>query len=523
VHGSFLIDETFDTAPYALSAALDWLKTARAHKQRSILVFGDMDNLGHYSQREHRVVGQHAAEIVDMFVTVGSDAAYAGRAALDQGMDADKVFITHSIQDAIAQLRYVGRINDGDLIVIAGGAQARMELLIRELLVEIKDLGRLARQNQVLETDTVLRPMRAHWVDIDLDALAHNVRGIKNLIGSKVTLFAVVKADAYGHGAVAVARTALLNGAEAMAVASIHEALQLRDAGIEAPVLVMSYTPVQAARQAVRQNITLTLYDIDMARGYDRVAREAGGTLRVHVKVDTGMGRLGVLAINAVSFFRQLMNLSNLEIEGIYTHFSTADEDLGIMQEQLNRFKQVLAPLRAAGVTFRYIHAANSAGTLVSNETHFNAVRVGLALYGLSPSDIVPVPHDFQSVLTWKTVIAQVKTLPAGHPVGYGNTYVTEAETRTAVIPVGYADGLRRSPGYWGYVLVRGQSAPIIGRVSMEKTILDVTNIPGVAIGDEVVLIGQQGTQLITADDIARRIGTISYEIVTTIAARHPR
>lgn len=523
INNSLLIDDSYDTDPYAAAAALEWLSMVRSEKQRAIFVLGDMDNLGGLSQREHRALGQRAALAVDRLVTIGADAAYAARAALDQGMAPAQVTVTHSIQDAVSMLQRGDWLNEGDLVLICGGSGARLELVTKALLANPDDAARLTRMNEMVNSESLLRPLRSNWVEVDLEALADNVRGIKALIGSDVTLFAVVKADAYGHGAVAVARTALLNGAGALAVATIQEAIELRDAGIEAPILVMSYTPAQAVRQAVRQEITLTLYDLDLARAYDRAAREAGGHLRLHVKIDTGMGRLGVLAGQAVPFFRQLLNLTHLEIEGVYTHFSVADEDLGYTLEQLNRFKGVIAPLRAAGFTFRYVHAANSAATLLSKETHFNAVRCGLAMYGLSPSDMAPVPHDFRPVLSWKTQIAQVKTLPAGHPVGYGNTYVTEAEERVAVIPVGYADGLRRAPGYWGHVLVRGQIAPIIGRVSMEKTIINVTQIPNVSIGDEVVLIGQQGDQVITADDIARRLGTISYEILTGVSPRTPR
>ncbi|MFN8448683.1 MAG: alanine racemase [Anaerolineae bacterium] len=285
----------------------------------------------------------------------------------------------------------------------------------------------------------------------------------------------------------------------------------------------MSYTPVQAIRQAVRQNITVTVYDLELARAYDSAAREAGGQLLVHVKIDTGMGRLGVLAFDAMPFFRSLLSLSHLDIEGVYTHFSKADEDLTYTMWQVDTFKQVLAPLHAAGFSFRYIHAANSAGMLTSKETHFSAVRIGLAMYGLSPSETAQVPPQFKPVLSWKTVVAQVKTLPPGHPVGYGGTYYARDNERIAVIPVGYSDGLRRSPQYWGHVLVRGKIAPIIGRVSMEKTTLNVTHIPDVAIGDEVVLIGTQEGVTITADDIARRLGTISYEVLCSIVPRAPR
>ncbi len=523
IGGALLVDDTYGADPESTIAALDWLQTITDEKHRAIFIFGDMDSLGEYNQRGHRAVGQRAAEATDLFITVGKDAALAGRAALDVGMDASKVRVTYSVQDAVAQLREPGALGLDDIVLIKGGQLSRSELITRALLVSETDAEHLARAQTMTEADWLLPPLRSSWVHIDLDALAANVRGLKSLVGELVALFAVVKANAYGHGAVSVAQTALLNGAEYLAVASMSEALELRAAGIEAPILVLSYTPAQAIRQAIRQNITITVYDIDLARIYNDVARESGEKLRVHVKVDTGMGRLGVLAMDAMPFFRSMLSLKHLEIEGIYTHFSMADEDLDFTMQQVNMFKEVLMPLRAAGFNFKYVHAANSAGTLISKETHFNAVRVGLAMYGLSPSETVRVPEEFKPVLSWKTVIAQVKTLPTGHPVGYGATYYAQENERIAVIPVGYADGLRRAPQYWGHVLVRGNVAPIVGRVSMEKTTINVTGIPDVTIGDEVVLIGTQGGLTITADDIARRIGTISYEVVCAVVPRASR
>ena len=529
VDSTLLIDDSYNADPEAALSALEWLKAVTDDHHRAIFVFGDMDNLGEYSQRAHRVVGQRAAECADLFVTVGADAALAGRAALDQGMDARRVRITYSTQDAVAQLSDHSAPNGSDIVLIKGGTAARTELVTRALLAHDSDAVKLPRAQLITDADLNLRPSRSSWVEIDLDALANNVRGLKSIVGENVTLMAVVKANAYGHGAIAVARTALHNGASHLAVASVSEALELRSAGIEAPILVLSYTPAQMIRQAVREDIAVTLYDLELARAYDRAAREAGGKLKVHVKVDTGMGRLGILSNDVMPFFRSILPLNHLEIEGIFTHFSAADEDPNYTAQQVEIFKQVIAPLRAAGFSFRYVHAANSAGTLLSlthpqmRNTHFNAVRVGLAMYGLSPSYNVRVPDDFAPVLSWKTVIAQVKTLPPGHPVGYGNTYQTQGTERIAVIPVGYSDGLRRSPQTWAYVLVKGQRAPLVGRVSMEKTMINVTHIPDVAIGDEVVLIGRQGELTLSADEIAERLGTISYEIVCAVAPRASR
>jgi alanine racemase len=523
VNGCLLIDDSYDSDPLSALAALDWLQAITDSEHRAIFVMGDMDKLGATSQRHHRSVGQRASEFVNLLITEGTDAALAGRAALDQGMEPRDVRITYSIQDAAGFLANGTSLTASDVVLIKGSPSTRMELVTQSLLADLRDSAQLPRQNLLSASEHDLRPNRSSWIEVDLEALASNVRALKSIISPEVALFAVVKADAYGHGAVAVARTALLNGAEYLAVSSMTEAMELRDAGINTPILVMSYTPPQSIRQAVRQNITVTVYDLDLARAYDRAAREAGGKLLAHIKVDTGMGRLGILAAEGVPFFRHLLKLENIEVEGIFTHFSMADENPVYTNIQSRIFRDMLAPLRASGYTFKYIHAANSAAALSSPESRFNAVRIGLAMYGLQPSTSVTLPEGFRPVLTWKTIVAQVKTLPPGHPVGYGNTYLTRSEERIAVLPVGYADGFRRAPQHWGQVLVHGQFAPVIGRVSMEKTVISLSHIPDVSVGDEVVLLGAQGQNRITAEDIARRLGTINYEVVTSILPRVPR
>jgi alanine racemase len=518
-----VIDDTYSANPESTLAALDWLQAVAEEGNRVVFVIGDMDNLGEYSQQGHRSVGQRAAQFAHLIITAGTDAALVGRAALDQGMERRQVRMAYSTQDVVATFKSDYSLSDHDIVLVKGGAAARMELVVQELLHDMHDNALLPRPGLTAESASLVQPARPTWVVVDMEALAANVRGIKEIIGDEVALMAVVKADAYGHGAVAVSRTALLNGAEYLAVASMNEALELRDVGIEAPVLVLGYTPTYYTRQAIRLNVALTLYDLDLARAYERIARDLGEKLRVHVKIDTGMGRLGILPEDTMPFFRHLAVMNHLDVEGLYTHFSVADEDADYTEEQVKTFKGVIKPLRAGGFDFKYIHAANSAGMLASADNHFSMVRVGLAMYGLSPSETVSVPPEFKPVLTWKTIIAQVRTLPAGHPVGYGNTYRTRGEERIAVIPVGYADGFRRSPHNWGEVLVHGQLAPVVGRVSMEKTSIDVSHIPDVAIGDEVVLLGRQGDAQITADDIARRLGTINYEVVTNILPRVPR
>lgn len=524
ISNCLIVDDSYDATPESAEAALDWLRAvSEGADNRTIFVMGDMDDLGQYTQRGHRLVGRLAADVADVIVTQGSQAALVARAAIDHGKDRRSIRSTYSLQDAIAVFQDFLSLKENDIVLIKGGISACMEQVVGALLADSSDVARLVRQDEAQELPVVSQPASTTWVEIDQSAIAHNVRQIRQLVGDSVCLMAVVKGDAYGHGAVASSITALANGAEALGVASIEEAQELRDAGIEAPILVMNYTPIYAVRQAIRERITLTLYDREMAYAYNRVAQEVGQSLKVHVKIDTGMGRLGLLNADAIPFFRHLINLQHLDIEGIYTHFSMSDEDTGYTQEQLKQFRSIISPLRASGFQFRYIHAANSAATLTLPEAHLDMVRVGVALYGESPSDTVRIPEGFRTAMTWKAVVAQVKTLPPGHPVGYGQTYRTASQERIAVIPVGYSHGFRRKPNNWGQVLVRGQFAPIVGRVSMEKTTIDVTHIPDVTIGDEVVLLGQQGQNRITAEDVAARLGTNNYEIITTILARVPR
>ncbi len=360
-------------------------------------------------------------------------------------------------------------------------------------------------------------------VTIDGSALAANVRLVKSVVGAGVELMAVVKANAYGHGAVAVADIALRQGASRLAVANLGEAIELRKAGIDAPILLLSATSAEAVPAALRHNLSVTLYDAAQTRALQAAADYERGRLTAHVKVDTGMGRLGVLAEDAREFCLLARAQPHLRLEGIYTHFSTADCDRDYTAEQLARFNSALDELARADIRFDYVHAANSAALLTCPGSRFNLARAGLALYGLNPLANGDSFHGLRPVLSWKTRIAQVKTLPHGSPVGYGNGYRTRGRETIAVLPVGYAAGLRRSPYSWREVLVHGRRAPLVGRVSMEKTTIRVSHIPGARIGDEVVLLGKQCDDEICADEIAEWIGSINYEVVTAIAPRTPR
>ncbi len=375
-------------------------------------------------------------------------------------------------------------------------------------------------------------PLRPAWVEIDLSAIEHNAHRLTEIAGRGVEPMAMVKANAYGHGAVQVARAALRGGAAWLGVVSVGEGIELRRANIDAPILVLGPTPPDWAHAGVENKLALAVFSIDTVRALADAARELKARARIHIKVDTGMTRLGVLPEEAVDFARAVRDLGNVEIEGIFTHFAMADmpDAKGapgwgreFTQLQLARFREVLDQLEHAGIELRYRHIANSPASVNLPEARFNLVRSGILIYGLDPSDDAPKPPDFIPAFSFKTRVASVKSVPAGTFVGYGCTFRTERASRIAVLMVGYADGFRRALSNAGSVLVRGIRAPIVGRVCMDLTMIDVTDIAGVQAGDEVVLIGKQGTEEICAEEVARNQGTNNYETVTTISARVER
>jgi alanine racemase len=531
VNGAVLVDDSFNASPASMRAAIAWVARYRpadapGRPIHRFLILGDMDQLGEHSAQLHQEVGAFAARCADentALITLGEQAYHIAEGARAAGMQAAAVVVTYLARDAVA---YVSeRAQAGDCILVKGDVSARMERVTAALLADRNDVAHLARQEPGWESVRVLKPARPTWLDVDLDAIAHNVRAVKALVGPDVALMAVLKADGYGHGAVKVARTALNNGASWCGVASLNEAAALRSAGIEAPILILGFTPAWHAREALLRDVTLTVYDLDVARAYSRAARELNRAARVHVEVDTGMSRLGVLPNEAPAFIRAVSALPAVQVEGLFTHFSSADSDEAYTRLQLARFQQVLSAVGELP-SLRYVHAANSAGALAYPEARFNLVRIGLAMYGLNPfhpASLRPAGLTLRPALTWKTTIAQVKTLPPGTPVSYGNRFVCQRETTIAVIPVGYADGFRRAPQTFEEVLVRGRRAPIVGTVCMDQTMIDVSHIPGVRLGDEVVLIGRQGDECITAENVAARLGTISYEVVSAILPRVPR
>jgi alanine racemase len=360
----------------------------------------------------------------------------------------------------------------------------------------------------------------SNWVDIDLSAIAANVRYFKTLSG--VAIMAVVKANAYGHGAVQVAKAALNAGALWCGVARLEEALELRRAGIAGPILLLGYTPDQQVKLAIEQRISMTVWEqpqIDLAAA---LARQTGRRALLQLKVDTGMGRLGAPSQLAVPLARTLSATPGVVFEGIFTHFARADErQRETSDHQEAFFRQVLADLRAEGLLPVWVHAANSAAGLLRPSSAFGLIRLGVAMYGLHPSGECRLPPELRPALAWKSVLSQVKTLPPGTGISYGHEYVTRASERIGTVPVGYADGFHRTPG--SRVLVGGQPVPVVGRICMDQILVQLDCVPQAQAGDEVVLVGQQGEIRQDADDLARDWGTINYDVVCGIGARVPR
>lgn len=366
-------------------------------------------------------------------------------------------------------------------------------------------------------------------IEISKSALKHNFEILRNLIGNEIFLAPAIKSNAYGHGMVETARLLIEYGADWLCVASILEAIKLREAGIEKPILLIGYVQHSDLQKITKYNITPFIYDIETAS----LLNQQNKLVEIFVKIDTGMSRQGVLAKDALKFIETLQKLKNIKIKGITTHFAASDEleNSTHFQKQFEAFKNIIqddAPAGAGRCHAPIITCANSAAAIVYPKTHFNLVRPGISIYGLYPSNEVKKwcasnNIELKPALTLKTKIALIKNIPKGSCVSYGCTYTAEKETKIAILPIGYYDGIDRRNSNNGYVLIRCQKAPIIGRVCMNITIADITDIENAKQEDEAVLIGKQGDNEICADEIAERINTINYEITTRLRESIPR
>jgi alanine racemase len=365
------------------------------------------------------------------------------------------------------------------------------------------------------------------WAEINLDNIAHNVKEIQRLVGKRTEIMAVVKADAYGHGVLETVSTLIENGTSRLAVSMLDEAIQLRKIGIDVPILVLSHTNPKRADELIKYQITQTIYSHDMAKILSDEALRQGVKAKVHIKIDTGMTRVGFPpGYSAVKAVMEIQKLPGIIIEGIFSHFATADEkDSSYTMHQIELFESIISELNRIGILIPIRHISNSAAILQYPEFSMELVRPGIILYGIYPSEEVrKVDADFKPAMTLKTNIAMIKWVEAGTAISYGRKFTTRRKSLIATIPVGYADGYSRLLTGKGRVLVNGQFAPVVGSICMDQCMIDVTEIDGdVKTGDEVVLLGKQGNREITAQELAGYIGTIPYEIICIIGKRVPR
>jgi len=395
--------------------------------------------------------------------------------------------------------------------------------MLSEEQTTAESITKESRQTLLWEGDGGL--CQRAWVEIDLAALTHNVKQLKNLLSPHTELMAVVKADAYGHGAVAVSQTVLQAGASWLGVATIPEGIELREAGIEAPILLLGATNTAAQVKAIAQwHLQPTICTAKQALIFSEVLVSLNQSLSVHAKLDTGMSRLGTPWQDATEFVQLVNGLPNLKLVSIYSHLATADSpDTAAMREQQQRFKWAIEQIQTAGINPRRLHLANSAAALTDPDLHYDLVRVGLATYGLYPAPHLQAIANLQPAMQVKARVTQVKTIAAGTGVSYGYQFIAGRQTQIAVVGIGYADGIPRNLSNKMQVLVRGKFVPQVGAVTMDQLMLDVTDIPDLEVGEVVTLLGKDGENQITADDWAETLGTISWEILCGFKHRLPR
>ncbi len=357
------------------------------------------------------------------------------------------------------------------------------------------------------------------YAEISLEAIKHNIKEIKKLLKPGTRFMAVVKANAYGHGSVAVSRAAIDAGADFLSVANLPEALELRDAGVLIPILILTESPTSVMDEIIQHRLTQTVYSYSEAKALSDEAVKRNKKATIHIKIDTGMGRVGVAPSEAIALYNKISSLPNLIIEGVFTHFAKAEDHAdSYTAQQFEKFSAVASKLQDIPIK----HAANSAATLFHPDTHLDMVRVGLMMYGIYPSGGEHRPITLRPALSFKTRVVYLKRVPAGTPLSYGGIYVAKKDSTIVTLPVGYADGYSRRLSNHAQVLIKGKRFPVVGRVSMDMTLVDIGDAK-IDVGEEAVLIGSQGLETISADELARLDDTISYEIVCGIGKRVPR
>ena len=361
------------------------------------------------------------------------------------------------------------------------------------------------------------------WVEVDLDNFIGNLKEIKRLIGPHVDFMQAVKADAYGHGAIEISNVALKNGARMLGVANADEGVQLRVSDISAPIVILGPSTESEIEEIIKYNLTPSVSDLTFARKLQKAVEKAGGAIPVHIEVDTGMGRGGTMHSEAIQLIRDVLALPDITLEGIFTHLASSEITIPYNDQQWQLFSNLLGQLQDLNIKIPIRHMDNSGAILNYPQFNLDMVRPGIMTYGIYPSPDTEAKARLAPVMSFKTTIVLIKDFPPGYGIGYNSTYVTKGKTRIATIPVGYGDGYGIILSNQGEALINGKRAPIIGRISMDLCTIDVTNIPDCAVGDEVVLLGKQGNEYISANEIAAKAKTISYEVLCALGKRAPR
>ena len=376
-----------------------------------------------------------------------------------------------------------------------------------------------------MEINKTKKSLRPAWLEINLKNYENNISAVKKELNKDTLITAVVKADAYGHGAVKISQKALKSGVDRLAVAIADEGIELRKSGFkDIPILILGWTPKEQYKKIVENNLIQTIYDYENALMLNDVAEKLNKKAKIHIKIDTGMSRLGIKPADGLEFTSKLNKLSNIIIEGIYTHFSSADEaDKEFTFKQFNMFKNLISKIEKNDINIPIKHVSNSAAFLDTPELQMDMVRIGIISYGLWPSKDVKKRIDLKTVMSLKSRLAHIKTVEKGTPISYGRTYKTEKKTKIGTIPLGYADGYNRLLSSDFEIIINGKRVPIIGRICMDQFMVDLSSLKNVQKGDVVTLIGKDNGEKITTDEMAEKLNTINYEVVSSFTKRLPR
>ena len=376
-----------------------------------------------------------------------------------------------------------------------------------------------------MEINKIKEGLRPAWLEINLKNYENNINCIKKELNKDTLITAVVKADAYGHGAVKISQKALKSGVDRLAVAIADEGVELRKAGFkDIPILILGWTPKEQYKKIVENNLIQTIYDYENVLMLNEVAEKLNKKAKIHIKIDTGMSRLGIKPADGLEFIREINKLSNIIIEGIYTHFSSADEaDKEFTFKQFDMFKNLISKIEKNDINIPIKHVSNSAAFLDTPELQMDMVRIGIISYGLWPSKDVKKRIDLKTVMSLKSRLAHIKTVEKGTPISYGRTYKTEKKSKIGTIPLGYADGYNRLLSSDFEIIINGKRVPIVGRICMDQFMVDLSSLENVQKGDVVTLIGKDNGEKITTDEMAEKLNTINYEVVSSFTKRLPR